>query len=200
MPYDVLIDSIIKEGEERKEQILAEAREKADAMLTDLEKRIDDLRKKEMEEIERGLAEYRTKELNRAHHRGEAFKSIAKGEIIDEVYRKVQHTFHSIIDGPLYPPILQKLLIEGLQEMRGKVYVVASSSDCSLIKDLLKGRSINNCEIISITPDDRIKGGIEILSHDKSISVINTLSSRFEKIKEDLMPEIEKILFHGNQS
>ena len=45
MAYDVLIEYIIEEGETRGEQILAEAREKADAMLSDFEKRIEEIKK-----------------------------------------------------------------------------------------------------------------------------------------------------------
>lgn len=195
MAYDVLTDYIITEGEKRREEILAEARKKADAMLAELGKKIEELRQKAFSEIEKELAEYRIKGLNRMRLKGDMLISIAKGEVIDELYREVNSSLQTIIEGPSYPAILQQLLMEGLQGMRGKVYVQVNSGDNSLIEDILKDRVITNCEVISIASDDRIKGGVEILSHDKSISIINTLWSRFDKVKEELMPEIGKILF-----
>ena len=200
MAYDVLIDYIIREGEGKKEQILTEAKKNADAMLSDMEKRREALRDKKINEIENEIAEYRAKELNRALLKGKAFISVAKGEIIDAMYRELHSALQTIIGGPSYPAILRQLLIEALQDMGGKVYVLVNSGDCQIIKDLLKDMSITRCEVISITPDDRIEGGVEILSHDKSISIINTLWSRLEKVKEDLLPEIGKILFPINHA
>lgn len=164
MAYDVLIEYIIEEGETRGEQILAEVREKADALLSDFEKRIEDLRQKAANGLEKELTEYRMQVLNRARLKGKAIIAIAKGEIVDEVYREVDSSLQAMIEGPSYPAILDRLLAEGLDEMRGKVTV------------------------------ERIKGGVEILSEDKRVAVINTLWSRWEKVREELMPEIRTIL------
>ena len=165
MPYDVLIEYIIEEGETRGEQILSEAREKADALLSDFEKRIEDLRQKAASGLEKELTGYRMQVLNRARLKGNAFMAVVKGEIMDEVYRGVSDALQTMIEGPSYPAILDRLLAEGLDEMRGKVTA------------------------------ERIKGGVEILSEDKRVAVINTLGSRWEKVKEELMPEVRKILF-----
>ncbi|MBI5407015.1 MAG: hypothetical protein HZA18_04890 [Nitrospirae bacterium] len=165
MAYDVLIEHIIKEGEAEGEQILAEAREKADVLLSDVEKRIEDLRQKGASGLEKELTGYRMQVLNRARLKGNAFMAIVKGEIMDEVYRGVSDALQTMIEGPSYPAILDRLLAEGLDEMRGQVTV------------------------------ERIKGGVEILSEDKRVAVINTLESRWEKAKEELMPEVRKILF-----
>jgi len=165
MAYDVLIEHIIKEGEAEGEQILLEAREKADVLLSVVEKRIEDLRQKAASGLEKELTGYRMQILNRARLKGKAIIAIAKGEIVDEVYREVDSSLQAMIEGPSYPVILERLLAEGLDEMRGKVTV------------------------------ERIKGGVEILSEDKRVAVINTLWSRWEKVREELMPEVRKILF-----
>ncbi len=201
MSYDVLIDYIIKEGEKRSEEILAEARKKADAMLSEVGKNIEDLRQKANKGLEKEITECKVRELSRAHLKSMAFLSVAKGEIIDEMYREIRCALQAIIDSPLYPEILQPLFIEGLQEMRGRVTVLANSRDSDFIEHLLKDAApafitSSRCEIISVIPDERITGGIEILSEDKSISIINTLWSRLEKVKDEVMPEIGKILFH----
>jgi len=168
MAYDVLIEYIIEEGETRGEQILAEAREKADAMLSDFEKRIEDLRQKAASGLEKELTGYRMQVLNRARLKGTAIIAIAKGEIVDEVYREVDSSLQAMIEGPSYPAILERLLAEGLDEMRGKVTV------------------------------ERTKGGVEILSEDKRVAIINTLWSRWEKVREELMPEIRTILLDND--
>ena len=168
MAYDVLIEHIIKEGEAAGEQILAEARKKADAMFSDFEKRIGDLSQKAASGLEKELSGYRMQALNRARLKGNAFMAVAKGEIMDEVCQGVSDALQAIIEGPSYPAILDRLLAEGLDEMRGKATV------------------------------ERIKGGVEILSEDKRVAVINTLGSRWEKVREELMPEIRKILFDND--
>ncbi len=168
MAYDVLIEHIIKEGEAEGEQILSEARKKADVLLSDFEKRIEDLRQQAASGLEKELTGYRMQVLNRAHLNGNAFMAVVKGEIMDEVYQGVSDALQAIIEGPSYPAILDRLLAEGLDEMGGKVTV------------------------------ERIKGGVEILSEDKRVAVINTLWSRWEKVREELMPEIRKLLFDND--
>ena len=168
MPYDVLIEYIIEEGETRGEQILSEAREKADALLSDFEKRIEDLRQQAASGLEKELSGYRMQALNRARLKGKAIIAIAKGEIVDKVYREVDSSLQAMIEGPSYPAILERLLAEGLDEMRGKVTV------------------------------ERTKGGVEILSEDKRVAIINTLWSRWEKVREELMPEIRTILLDND--
>ena len=195
MSYDVLIDHIIKEAEKRREEILAEVRKKADAMLTELGNRIEELRERAFSNVKKDLDEYRVKELNRARHRGKTFIFAAKGEVVDEVIKEVNNAFHSIIKGPAYLSILKNLLREGLQEVKGKVHVIANSRDCPMIKEILKGITVTGCEVLSVKEDDRINAGVEMLSYDNSISVINTLWSRFDKVREDMMPELRQILF-----
>ncbi|MBI5199571.1 MAG: hypothetical protein HZA09_06120 [Nitrospirae bacterium] len=195
MSYDVLIDHIIKEAEKKREEILAEVRKKADAMLTGLGNMIEELKARAFSNVKKDLDEYRVKELNKARHRGKAFISIAKGEVVDEVFKEVDNAFHSIIEGPAYPSILKNLLIEGLQGVKGKVHVIANSRDCPLIKEILKGISVTGCEVLSVKGDDRINAGVEVLSYDNSFSIINTLWSRFDKVREDMMPQLREILF-----
>ncbi|MEK6560262.1 MAG: V-type ATP synthase subunit E family protein, partial [Nitrospirota bacterium] len=99
--------------------------------------------------------------------------------------------------GSSYPVILLQLLIEGLKHIQGRVEVVVNSKDITLIRSYLKDKDINieTCDVISVNSDDRIKGGIEIISEDNSVSILNTVWSRLEKVREDVMPEIGDILF-----
>lgn len=168
MAYDVLIEHIIKEGEAEGEQILSDARKKADVLLSDFEKRIEDLRQQAASGLEKELTGYRMQALNRARLKGNAFMAVVKGEIMEEVCQEVSDALQAIIEGPSWPAILDRLLAEGLDEMGGKVIV------------------------------ERIKGGVEILSEDKRVAVINTLWSRWEKVREELMPEIRNILFDND--
>lgn len=168
MAYDVLIEHIIREGDAEGEQILADARKKANALLADVEKRIGDLHQQAASGLEKELSGYRVQVLNRARLKGNAFMTLAKGEILEEVCQGVSDALQAIIEGPSWPAILDRLLAEGLDEMGGKVTV------------------------------ERIEGGVEILSEDKRVAVINTLWSRWKKVREELMPEIRKILFDND--
>ena len=81
--------------------------------------------------------------------------------------------------------------------MHGRVGVVVNSRDVSIIRSFLNDKNINieTCDVISVSGDDRIRGGIEIISEDKSMSIVNTFRSRLEKVRADVMPEIGEILF-----
>ena len=81
--------------------------------------------------------------------------------------------------------------------MHGRVGVVVNSRDITLIRSFLNDKNINieTCDVISVSGDNRIRGGIEIISEDKSMSIVNTFRSRLEKVRADVMPEIGEILF-----
>lgn len=200
MSYQTLIDYIIKEGDRRREELLSEAQQKAAVMLAELDIKIAGRRKDAIRNLKKELGEYRVKEINKARFQAKAFTASAMGDVIDEVFKETSKSFYSITEGPSYPSILKSLLIEGLQAIKGEVHVKANSRDCHIIKDILKDialTALENCKVISLNSDDSIKGGVEILSQDKCISVINTLWSRFDKIKVDIMPDMREILFGG---
>lgn len=202
MSYQTLIDYIIKEGDRRREELLSEARQKADVMLAELDIKIAGRREDAIRNLKTELGEYRVKEINKVRFQAKSFAASAQGRVIEEVFKEAANAFQSIAEGASYPSILKGLLIEGLQAIKGEVHVKANSRDCHIIKDILKDMALTahtDCKVVSVNEDDRIKGGVEILSQDKCVSVINTLWSRFDKVKEDLMPAMREILF-GNKS
>lgn len=201
MSYETLIDYIIKEGDRRSEELLSEARQKAAVMLTELDIKIAGRRDVAFRNLKTEIEVYRVKELNKARFKAKAFIAAAMGDVIDEVLNETSKLFYSITEGPSYPSILKSLLIEGLQAIKGEIHVKANSRDCQIIKDILKDMAITtltDCKVVSVNEDDRIKGGVEILSQDKCVTVINTLWSRFDKAKEDIMPDMREILFGKN--
>lgn len=201
MSYQTLIDYIIKEGERRKEGLLAEARQKADVMLAELDIKIAGRREDVIRSLKKELGEYRVKEINKARFQAKSFAASAQGRVIEEVFKEAANAFQSIAEGSSYPSILKGLLIEGLQAIKGEVHVKANSRDCHIIKDILKDMALTTLtdfKVVSVNEDDRIKAGVEILSQDKCVTVINTLWSRFDKVKEDLMPSMREILFGNN--
>ncbi|MBI5194326.1 MAG: hypothetical protein HZA08_12925 [Nitrospirae bacterium] len=200
MSYDILIDYILKEGDKRRDELLSEAGQKAAVMLAELDIKIAGRREDAIRNIKKELEGYRIKELNKARFQAKSFAASAQGEVIEEVFKEAAFVFQSIAEGPSYPSILKSFLIEGLQAIEGEVHVKTNSRDCHIIKDILKDIALTalaNCEVISINSDDSIIGGVEILSQDKCVTVINTLWSRFDKVKEDLMPDMREILFGG---
>lgn len=197
MSYGALIVHIINEGDNRASDILAKARENADAMKARIAAELKTRRENAYHELQKEIAGIRIQELNMARLKASAILAEAKGDVIVNVFKECDSALQSILEGSSYPVILLQLLIEGLKHMQGRVEVAVNSKDATLIRSFLKDKDINieTCEVISVNGDDRIKGGIELISEDNSVSILNTVRSRLEKVREDVMPEIGEILF-----
>ena len=197
MSYEALAAHIINEGEKKASEIMAKARENADAMKAGIDTELKIRRENAYQELKQEIAGYRIKKLNIARLRASAILAEAKGDVIVDVFKECDSALQSILEGSSYPVILLQLLIEGLKHIQGRVEVVVNSKDVTLIRSFLKDKDINieTCDVISVNGDDRIKGGIEIISEDNSVSIVNTVWSRLEKVREDVMPEIGVILF-----
>ena len=197
MSYGALIDYIINEGDNKASDIMGKARENADAMKSRIAAELKTKRENAYNELQKDIAGNRIKELNIARLKASAILAEAKGDVIVDVFKECDSALQSILGGSSYPVIILQLLIEGLKHIQGRVEVVVNSKDVTLIRSFLKDKDINieTCDVISVNGDDRIKGGIEIISEDNSVSIVNTVWSRLEKVREDVMPEIGVILF-----
>ncbi len=197
MSYEALTAHIINEGENKASEIMARARENADAMKAGIDAELKLRRENAYHELKQEIAEYRIKKLNIARLRASAILAEARGDVIADVFRECDSALQSISESAKYPAILFQFLVEGLKHMQGRVGVVVNSRDVSLVRSFLSDKNINieTCDVISVSGDDRITGGIEIISEDKSMSIVNTFRSRLEKVREDVMPETGEILF-----
>ena len=197
MSYEALTAHIINEGEKKASEIMAKARENADVMKAGIDAELKIRRENAYHELKEEIAGYRIKKLNMARLMASAVLAEARGDVIADVFRECDSALQSISESAKYPAILLQFLVEGLKNMHGRVGVVVNSRDVSIIRSFLNDKNINieTCDVISVSGDDRIRGGIEIISEDKSMSIVNTFRSRLEKVRADVMPEIGEILF-----
>ncbi len=195
MSYEALIEYIKKEGEARRNEILKRAEKQGEEILSRAYREFEAKKETIHRSLERGIQEEKVKRLNRAFLKKQEIISRAMAEVLDELFQAISESLEDIIRKSSYRSILRSLLMESLQEVEGKVMVKASRKDLKIIKEIAREEGLNNSVIEGFTGDDTIKGGIEVISTDGDVSIMNTLWSRLEKIKDEVMPEIRKILF-----
>jgi vacuolar-type H+-ATPase subunit E/Vma4 len=77
-----------------------------------------------------------------------------------------------------------------------KAAVVASKKDIAILADL------NNASGFEFIPyqTENMPPGVVIMSKDKRYRVINTLHSRLERAKTELVPVIDEVFFRSQES
>jgi len=108
-----------------------------------------------------------------------------------------------------YRQILQGLVSQGLyQLLEEEVTVRCRKQDIQLVNDVVPLCQQNYTQAtkknVNITLDSEnflspdIAGGVEILTHNGKIKVVNTLESRLELIGQQMLPELRAALFGSN--
>jgi len=117
-----------------------------------------------------------------------------KSEVLSELFQKAEKKIVEIKNGGNYKDILIKLLREAIErwgeEIKTDDFIVyVSEEDLSFLKNFS-----NDAEIKA---DRDMKEGVILISKDNRFRLINTLKSRMERAKADILPSLNKILFEN---
>jgi len=122
-------------------------------------------------------------------------RQLAVAKILDEVNNRLKE----LRKDKDYPEILKRLCKEAMDGWHAmgtdfksvpteKALIMVSKQDISYLKHIL------GYEIVSDESED-ISPGVVIMSRDKRFKIINTLHSRLEKKRTELVSMIDKMLF-----
>jgi len=174
------------------ENTLAEA----DAIIKTAIEEMEKKKKEGLETIKACMQMERTRRLAdaRLYAREAILKERQAG--INRVLEKTRDRLGDIQKNRDYPVVLERLLKEALAEWNGSMkgrdaQVIAAKRDIPLLKKIKA--SDDNYEIV---PDEAeaVSSGVVIASKDRRFRITNTLISRLERAKGELVSVIDKAL------
>lgn len=191
----------LEEDTRRKcQDILERARIEVEATIKGAAEEVEKMRVRELEKIKASMQSKRMAMLARARlHAREILLKERLGtsaRVLDEAWSRLQK-----IRGDIgYPDLLERLFREAINKWRiheigQKAVVILSREDIPLLKTFVSDAEYE------IIPDEtgNMAPGVIIMSKDGKCRIINTLLSRFEKARPEMIVIIDRILFHGEK-
>lgn len=177
-----------------REAILNQARQEADEILSQAEKEAASLQERNLAEIKKSCLLQKTKELNQINLELKGSLLEAKEKKVYEVFSLVEDelkTIHRNISQ--YKSILRELWLESFESFGDEVKLIlrVNPSDKELALGVLKEFK-NNAQLET---KESIDAGLELCDLEENKIILNTFSSRLEKLKAQLRQEVSKILF-----
>jgi len=194
MSYEDLIDSIEKDAVKERQNLIDNAGIEANSIVEKVKNELKVLREKKITEFEGYLESEKALAVGQARREADILSISVKSEVLSELFQKAEKKIVEIKNGGNYKDILIKLLREAIErwgeEIKTDDFIVyVSEEDLSLLK---------NTDISSefkIQPDKDIREGVILVSRDNRFRMVNTLKSRMERAKADILPVLNKILF-----
>lgn len=188
-----------------------DARRECASIMENAKLEAEEIIKKAIEESENAKAEkleYIKASLERERIKRNTSARLRANEIILKQRRLAVTKVLDAVAGKLnelrseknYPDMLERLFIEALDEWlakmaageKSKVKVIASKQDAAIIKNVWNDKRATG--IVSYETED-MPPGIIIASEDKRFKVVNTVQSRLEKARPELISMIDRALF-----
>ena len=177
----VEIERIVAGARAQAEQLMARARDEAQAHLELQRQRLD---------AERKAAQVRA--LGAAQVRASALVLQAKDEALHEVFSAAADELARLQqDRARYGPILRGLIREASGALSGRITVEANPKDLELVKQSVRDLTLD----AEVKAAEDVSGGVRLISDDSRFIVENTLASRLERVKTLLAPEIAALLW-----
>lgn len=190
MSHQDLINALLQDGRHQCGQIIEKAKADAEEILKNAEKGLELQKKESLDKIETDIKIKSVEVMNKAKISANGKMLKAKYEAIESVFQKASEEFLEIKKEKRYLPVFEKLCKEVLGDIKGETKVIIDREDAGLFKRLFPDikaeiATVNSAKIF----------GIELITKNGSVIIKNTLNSRLEKIKPELMLELNKFLF-----
>ncbi len=193
MSYDELINAIERDALRERQKILEDAMIEADNLIEGAKRELKKIKGERLAELRHSFERERTRAVSSAKRDAKALSLLAKDEIISEVFRETEKKVTEIKKGKGYPYILIKLFKEVAEKGRmeldsGEFEVCVSEDDMDILKREMQ-------DGVKLKPDRDIKEGVILASSDGRIRLVNTMKSRIERVKADMLPILDHVLF-----
>lgn len=194
MSYEEFIKAIERDAAKEREKVLNDARAEADKIIKDTEAGLKRLKDERINELKVYSEKDRILAIIRAEREARMFSLSAREEIISELFVKAERNIFELKKGGKYSDILKRLFKEVVDKGReeidtGELVVYTSEDDLHLLKDTAVSHGIE------IKAGKEITEGVIVASKDGRFKLINTLKSRMERAKIDLLPLLNHMLF-----
>lgn len=190
MSHQDLINALLQDGRHQCGQIIEKAKADAEEIVKNAEKVLELQKKESLDKIETDIKIKSVEVMNKAKISANGKMLKAKYEVIENIFQKATEGFLEIKKEKRYLSVFEKLCKEVLGDIKGETKVIMDREDASLFKKLFPDI---NAEIAPVNSANIF--GIELITKNGSVIIKNTLNSRLEKIKPELMLELNKFLF-----
>jgi vacuolar-type H+-ATPase subunit E/Vma4 len=190
MSHQDLIRALLQDGRRQCEQIIEKAKADAEEIVKDAERELERQKKAYLDKIEADIKIKSIEVINRAKISANGKILKAKYEAIENIFQKATERFLEIKNEKKYLSVFEKLCKEVLGDIKGETKVIMCREDASLFKKLFPDIK---AEIAPVNSSKVL--GIELITKNGSVIIKNTLISRLEKIKPELMLELNNLLF-----
>ncbi|WP_412027768.1 V-type ATP synthase subunit E [Deinococcus yunweiensis] len=161
------------------EQLIAQARERAQTMIDSRRRALDS-------EYAAGL----TRARSAADLDGNAQRLEATNSLQVQAFERAEQHLRSAPQAPEYPQVLARLIAQGLESLPGATVVEAAPAEHDAVRQALGqlGRSMD------VRANPRVTTGVRLVSTDGKTSIQNTLLGRLERVRGDLAPQISRLV------
>jgi vacuolar-type H+-ATPase subunit E/Vma4 len=184
-----LIDKTI----EQRNEILANAQEKANKITTTMEaekKRIEEITNQAIQNVIGGeLRAVHDRIVGGAELQGRKIVMEARFEVIAKVFDKVALELKSVVEGPDYKDVLEKLAIESITILNEDCIVYANKEDAEHLSSVMEKLAVGVKVMVETSPVD-IVGGVTVVNLEGTKTITNTLDARLNASQGRLTSEV----------
>lgn len=179
MDYMELIDALRKEGEEKIHAIWQEAAAKVEKIRGDAAKKIWEMREGYIKMQAAIIKEETDAILSEAEKRARSVMLLSEMELSERLYQIALSVLRNL-RGEKYKDVFASLVRE-LPPCEWEV-VRVNPEDTGIAKEYFYGSEI--------LPDNSITSGLEVMTQDGKVRVLNTFEKRLERVWMEIFPEI----------
>ncbi len=196
MGYEVLIETLLKEGESKSREVVEKARKEAEAIVLQAEEKANRFEKESRQSIEKEVQARRTKILNQARMEGRQIILKAKHEVLEKVFEKAEERLQQQLvksgSEDLDHRFWSKLVEESLTENRPKdLKAILHDETPVALERALREKGIP-CERVR---DPDLWLGFKLVTAGNQVAVINSYKTRLEKARPYLLVALNALLF-----
>jgi len=206
-----IIEEIEKTAASQSGRIIAEAKEKADEVVQQAQKKASEEEKIVLSRGEQEARRESQRILAEARIKARREKVRAQEEIVRRCFERAQGHLKTLAEqhshqGMEYKKVLARLLRESIDAAGAdSLEVLANPRDHELLKGILPAASETKGQegthiALTISPEGiHCVGGLAVRSADGKIKVDNTFEARFKRFREILRTQAAQQLFSGAQ-
>lgn len=183
---NVEVDNILKEAKSRADEIISEAEKKAEALKAEIVARGERDAEREKQRI-----------IANAKLQSRKLRLDAKEDVIKQTFKLAEDKLREIGSGEQYSSVLAALIKEAQAVIGDDVEILTRKDDLKVLSaEYLKKLSEDTKAHIELSSKniDTIGGAI-VRAKDGSSEVNNTIEMRMERMRGDLRPKVAKALF-----
>ena len=173
------------------EQVLADARSHAQAILAEAEEQAATVRTARVAEAERQARARSSQGLNAARLEARKRQAGVKERAIEGAFDEALVRLQSVRAEPAYREIFARMAEEALRNAEADAEVLVDPADASLATEVLASIGKD----IPVRPEIATTGGLVVVSGGGLISRRNTFESRLEKLRSIAQADVAEIVF-----